>query len=205
VEAKKIILDNEVIAYSYEFIPKYSKEDIINSISDLTSTMPHIKTDGYIFNQLKEEFKDVYGFCSDVCVKLSRENLIHYDNFKLHKWISILRSNPVQPMELDVENKEPTYHNHKEIAERSGNTPPTYSFVYYVQMPDNLSGIDGNILFKNKHNSVLKYLPKQNEVLVFKSSLPHAPIHAKDSTKNRIVLAGDFIIERGNKSNKTLI
>jgi hypothetical protein len=167
--------------------------------------MPHIKSDGYVFNHLKEEFKDVYEFCSDVCVKLSQDDSIRYDNFRIHKWISVLRSKPVQPMELDVENKEPTYHNHKEIAERSGNTPPTYSFVFYLQMPNNLSGIDGNILFKNKQNDVLKYLPKENEVLVFKSNLPHAPIHAKDSIKNRIVLAGDFIIENGVKNNKTLI
>ena len=71
-------------------------------------------------------------------------------------------------------------------------------------MPDNLSGIDGHILFKNKGGMVLKYLPEENEVLIFRSDLSHAPIHAKNSTKNRIVLAGDFIISNNTK-NKTLI
>ena len=52
---------------------------------------------------------------------------------------------------------------------------------------------------------MLKYLPKENEVLVIKSDLSHAPIHAKNSTKNRIVLAGDFIIHDKKNKNKTLI
>ena len=205
MEKKEIILDNEIIAHSYEFIPKYSKEEIVNSINEVISKMPQVKTDGYIFNQVREPFKDIYDFCADRCVEFCNDELITFDTFRLHKWISILRSNPVQPMELDVENKEPTYHNHKEIAKRSGNTTPLYSFVYYVQIPNNLSGIDGHILFKNKNGNVLKYLPKESEILIFKSDLPHAPIHAKNSDLNRMVLAGDFIIDFNNKKTKTLI
>jgi hypothetical protein len=52
---------------------------------------------------------------------------------------------------------------------------------------------------------VLKYLPKENEVLVIKSDLSHAPIYAKNSTKNRIVLAGDFMIYNKNDNTKTMI
>ena len=205
MEEKKIILDDEIIAHSYEFIPRYSKDEIIDSVNNVISKMPQIKSDGYVFNHLIDSFADIYDFSADRCKNFCLNNSITYDTFRLHKWISVLRSNPVQPMELDIENKEPTYHNHKEIALRSGSTIPLFSFVYYLQMPNNLSGIDGHILFKNKNNNVLKYLPKENEILIFNSDMAHAPIHAKNSTKNRIVLAGDFIIEMNHKQNKTLI
>ena len=206
METKEIKLDGDVMAFSFEYVPTFSKEIILASVSKLISEMPHIKSDGYIFRNIKEEFKDIYSFCSERCKDLAIKNSITYKTFNLHKWVSVLRSEPVQPMELDVENKEPTYHNHKEIAERSGNTIPLYSFVYYLQMPDNISGIDGHILFKSKEGNVLKYLPKENEVLIFSSDLPHAPIHAKNSTKNRIVLAGDFVVDNKTvKNNKTLI
>lgn len=205
MEKKEIKLDDEVIVYSFEYKPMYTKEKIIDSVSKLISEMPHIKSDGYIFNKPIDEFNDIYHFCSERCKELANKNSITFDNFILHKWVSVLRSKPVQPMELDVENKEPTYHNHKVMAEKSGKMLPLYSFVYYLQMPDNLSGIDGHILFKNKNGNVLKYLPKENEVLLINSDLSHAPIHAKNSIKNRIVLAGDFIVHNINNKIKTLI
>ena len=71
-------------------------------------------------------------------------------------------------------------------------------------MPDNLNGIYGNILFKDMDGNVLNYLPKENEVLVFNSNLSHAPIHSPDSTKNRIVIAGDFIISNDKKIKNNL-
>ncbi len=206
MEEKEIRLDGEVIAFSFEYTPKFSKENILDSVSKLIDEMPHIKSDGYVFKKSIEEFDDIYNFCSERCVEISNKNLLKFNEFNLHKWVSVLRSQPRQPMELDVENKEPTYHNHKKIAEMSGKTIPQYSFVYYLQMPDNLSGIDGHILFKNENGGVLKYLPKENEVLIFKSDLSHAPIHAKNSTKNRVVLAGDFITHTVTyKKNKTII
>jgi hypothetical protein len=197
---KEIYLNNNIIAYSYEYIPKSSKEDILDRVELMIKNQHWVKSDAYMFLKCPKEFEDIYDFCSKKCNEISNND----KEFLLHKWVSILRSNPVQPMELDVENKEPTYHNHLLMAQLAGKKIPSYSFVYYFQMPNNLSGIDGNILFKDDDGNVLKYLPKENEVLVFTSNISHAPIHAKNSTKNRIVLAGDFIISNNTK-NKTLI
>lgn len=204
MEKKEIKLNGKTIAHSLEYKPIFSKYEILESVSNMISKMTHVKSDSYLFKTLEKEFEDIYKFCSNVCKLICDENSIEVKRFTLHKWISVLRSKPVQPMELDPENNEPTYHNHKDIALRSGNTMPTYSFVFYLQMPNNLSGIDGHILFKDDQGDVLKYLPRENEVLVFKSDISHAPIHAKNSTLNRIVLAGDFRIDN-NKHVKTLI
>ncbi len=187
---KELLLNNKIIAYSYEYIPIYSNVEILNKIKSIIKEQHWVKSDAYVFSKTPIEFEDIYNFCSDKCNKLNQNN----KKFNLHKWISILRSNPVQPMELDIEYKEPTYHNHVDKAKMLNKMIPLYSFVYYFQMPNNLNGIDGNILFKDDDNNVLKYLPIENEVLIFKSDISHAPIHAKNSTKNRIVLAGDFII-----------
>lgn len=198
---KEIYLNNNIIAYSYEYIPKSSKEDIMYRVNSIIKTQYWVKSDAYVFWKLPKELEDIYTFCSEKCNEISKNN----EKFELHKWISILRSNPVQPMELDVENKEPTYHNHLEKSKTLSKKNPLYSFVYYFQMPNNLSGIDGNILFKDDNDNVLKYLPKENEILIFNSNLSHAPIYAKNSTKNRIVFAGDFIISNNAKISKTLI
>ncbi len=198
---KEIYLNNNLIAYSYEYIPKYSKEDILDRVNLMMKTQYWVKSDAYMFSKCPKELEDIYEFCSQKCNELINNK----NEFNLHKWISILRSNPVQPMELDIEHKEPTYHNHVDKAKMLNKMIPLYSFVYYFQMPDNLNGLYGNILFKDVDGNVLNYLPKETEVLVFNSNLSHAPIHAPNSTKNRIVFAGDFIISDNTKKTKTLI
>jgi len=197
---KEIYLNNKIIAYSYEYIPMYSKNDILDRVNLMIANQNWVTSDAYMFSKTPKEIEDIYSFCSEKCNEISKNK----NEFKLHKWISVLRSNPVQPMELNVENKQPTYHNHLSMAQLGNKKIPSYSFVYYFQMPDNLNGIYGNILFKDMDGNVLNYLPKENEVLVFNSNLSHAPIHSPDSTKNRIVIAGDFIISN-DKKIKTLI
>ncbi len=201
---KTLLLDDKIIAYSYEFEPKYSKEDILGAAENIISKKPYIKSDGYFFIETPKEFEDIYDFCKNICVGLCKSNGIFFDIANLHKWVTIMRNIPRQPIQFHLENNEPTYHNHYLMALNGGKQIPMYSFVYYLQMPDNLSDIDGHILFKNENNNVLKYLPKENEILIFESNVSHAPIPAKNSTKNRVVLAADFIISNQSKS-KTII
>ena len=62
----------------------YQYMDVVDkkSINDVISKMPQVKTDGYIFNQLKEPFKDIYDFCADRCVEFCDNELITFDTFQ---------------------------------------------------------------------------------------------------------------------------
>jgi hypothetical protein len=66
----------------------------------------------------------------------------------------------------------------------------TYSF--YVQMPNNLSGDEGKLSFKidNEEHSIL---PEEGDIIVFPATLLHKPELCPNSTQPRIVLVGSLM------------
>ena len=81
---------------------------------------------------------------------------------------------------------------------------PDYTFVFYFQMPDNLSEDDGKLFFKDYDGKEYSILPNVGECIILKGDVPHAPIDAPNSSKDRIVLAGNVTF-LNNKLKKTFI
>ena len=79
-----------------------------------------------------------------------------------------------------------------------------YTYVHYVQMPDNLEGKDGVLYIEGKYGIIYNILPKENDIIIMEGRIPHVPASAKKSTKDRIVIAGNVGFEMIKKTN-TLI
>ena len=82
-----------------------------------------------------------------------------------------------------------------------------WSFVYYVQMPDNLNEQEGKILFRTNEGVEVSYLPQVGDLILFPANLLHKPELNRSSDIERIVYAGAFTIldynkEYGSKKNK---
>jgi hypothetical protein len=85
----------------------------------------------------------------------------------------------------------------------------TWTFTYYLQMPDNLTGDEGYIFFKTKDGKITKIMPEVGDLFVFPADLEHRPDLNRNSTKDRIVYAGNFMDLNFNseytKKTKTLL
>ena len=77
-----------------------------------------------------------------------------------------------------------------------------YTWVFYIQIPENLIGDDGKILFQTEDNVEHKILPENGDLFFFPTDLPHRPEINKNSEKPRIVLAGNFALLDFNKKIK---
>ena len=82
-----------------------------------------------------------------------------------------------------------------------------WSFVYYVQMPDNLNEQEGKILFRTNEGIEVSYLPQVGDLILFPANLLHKPELNRNSDIERIVYAGglamlDYNIEYDSKKNK---
>ena len=82
-----------------------------------------------------------------------------------------------------------------------------WSFVYYVQMPDNLNEQEGKILFRTNEGVEVSYLPQVGDLILFPANLLHKPELNRNSDIERIVYAGglamlDYNIEYDSKKNK---
>jgi len=106
------------------------------------------------------------------------------------------------------ENKYEFYHKHL-THETTNLTNIEWTWTFYVQMPDNLEGDDGYLFFQTDDGIEYKLLPKEGDLLFFSASLGHKPKINKNSTKDRVVLAGVFkclnINDKIIKENKSLI
>jgi hypothetical protein len=103
------------------------------------------------------------------------------------------------------------YHDHENLALISDTHTPllfntTFTFTYYLQMPDNLNNDDGYLYFKTKDNVEYGFLPKEDEVWIFPPNLLHQAKNNPSSNKKRIVIASNihFFDYKSAKLDKTL-
>lgn len=89
------------------------------------------------------------------------------------------------------------------------NIPMQWTYTYYVQMPDNLNGDDGQLVFKLDDESTQSILPESGDLLIFPTTILHMPMTNTKSELERIVFAGiwSYIDTKIKirKHNKTLL
>jgi hypothetical protein len=158
-----------------------------------------LKYNGYIDIVIKNALDTIMYSGIKACIELHNKV---FNEIKMNCWVNIIHTkNPEQNIYDSNDNM--TFHNHVDLNAISKLPTPLYTFVCYIQVPDNLSGDDGVLFIKDVDDSIFSILPNEGEILIMKGDLPHVPNYASNSTKDRIVLAGsirmDFI-----KLNKTL-
>jgi hypothetical protein len=84
------------------------------------------------------------------------------------------------------------YHHHIE-SDRSVNVEMDWTFVYYVQMPNNLKNNEGKLFFKTENGFETSILPEVGDLILFSSKLLHKPEINPNSELDRIVYAGNFV------------
>jgi hypothetical protein len=190
-----------------------NKEKIISECENLIKSKPKVTNDGYsyyITNSLK------YNGTIDINMINELDKVLYsgiessiniygqpFNEIKMDSWVNIVRTkNPVQ------KNYKPNgalmFHNHVDLNILNKLPPPLYTFVCYIQMPNNLSNNDAVLFMEDVDKKVFSILPKEGDVLIMKGDLPHVPNYAPNSTIDRIVLAGSIRMD-SSKLNKSLI
>jgi hypothetical protein len=67
-----------------------------------------------------------------------------------------------------------------------------WTYTFYLQIPNNLEGDDGYLLFKTDDGSIHKILPEEGDIIIFPAYLLHTPTLAPNSTNERIVFGGVY-------------
>lgn len=113
------------------------------------------------------------------------DNIVYYTK----NWIYVNNS----------KTKEAFYHEHSQNKDVSI-LKNEWVYTFYVQMPNNLSGDEGYLLFKTNDGAINKILPKEGEVVIFPADLLHKPELSPNTTKERIVFSGVFSTVDMNRS-----
>lgn len=149
-------------------------------------------------NHLSELCHHAFSVCKGITKK-------EWESIESTFWINIVKSkNPVQRGKVDGRD-DLVWHNHTEINKKYGENPPDYTFVFYLQMPNNLKNDDGMIYLRGSKGEVVSLLPKVGDLLILDGNCWHSPQTALNSDMDRIVLAGNFYFKPNLKKMKTLL
>lgn len=148
---------------------------------------PGIQIESNIYTDLYtvDLFKDIYTKIVNLHKKKTEESLPTYH----HSWFFI---NP--PTET-----ESNFHDHSKFNSTFPHDIPSYTWTYYIQLPNNCRGTDGLLSFKQ--DSLIETIDiKLDTIYIFPSNLLHQPNISPLSTVNRITAAGNILIPGSENS-----
>jgi hypothetical protein len=191
---EKIILDDKNIIYKKVFEQSLIKEETLDIVLKIISNKKEEK-DAYPYDG--DELNYFFNLGVEMCIEVANIEDKKYTEFKKGFWINRVKTNNIKQLTHKGDILE--FHNHVEINERMGRFKPTYTFVYYLQMPNNLEGDDGCLFFKKNNGEVYKLLPQEGDLIVMPGDISHAPNKSPNSTKDRIVFAGNVGLQNIKK------
>lgn len=159
-----------------------------------------LELNGRFNRKIENELDNILNFSMNSVISLYNKP---YNILSTDVWINVVRAG--KPKQ-DIFNSlgQINFHRHTELNEIVGKPIPNYTFVSYIQIPNNLSGDDGVLFLKDEDNEIHKYLPKVGECLIMDADIPHVPNMAENSNIDRIVLAGNVRFEM-IKKQKTML
>jgi len=90
------------------------------------------------------------------------------------------------------------YHDHFLFSPKEKGILTHYTWIYYIQVPDNCTGKEGHIFFKEHHakdenndNGAFSFFPEERCFYMWDSGIPHRPELSPNSTIDRVVIAGN--------------
>jgi hypothetical protein len=181
-------------------------------ISDLNKLIDDIKLNLDVSIDSKKATPDYPGIQSSIVISTTsirelNEKIMDvlFENSKVDKNTPYITNQWVY-----ISDKKNTYygfHNHTKPINTI--TTPKWTYTYYVQMPNNLVGDDGKLVFKLDNDTTHSILPEVGDLLIFPTTLLHAPMTNTNSEIERIVFAGvwSYIDDtiKIRKKNKTLL
>lgn len=184
----EIKLDNNISIYKTNI--SYNKDELIKELYYNIDFNPQIMMDGAgreaTIVITTENIEYIKSVCVDYIRKLKSSNNIV--NYYQKNWVYTNNKNSTRS----------NYHSH-EIIYNLSNVKNEWTYVFYVQMPNNLSGNEGKLSFKIDENEY-DILPDEGDIIIFPATLLHKPEMSPNSTQDRIVIGGNFMEIDMNKS-----
>ena len=167
------------------------------SVLPLT-TLNNFKLNDVILPNPKNTIEFIINLSTQKCIELYKKP---FNNIKFDCWINVVK---VIPKQTSILENKIQMHIHSDIEKEMQRTIPNYTWVYYVQMPDNLINNDGVLFIEGENKKIYNFLPIEDDIIIMNANLPHVPNGAFNSTKDRIVIAGNVSLQY-IKNEKSII
>lgn len=212
---EKISFTNGVELYKTNIYSPELIDETFNDVKQFLTTAPYMPSDNYAYmgdwgsfdfeNEMKPRngIEKIIKFGITKCVELRKENNEPFNKVNANSWVNIVKAG--KPKQSNFKkNDEVILHNHIDLQKYVESFYPTYTFVFYLQMPDNLEGNEGTLIMAGPDSERCYFLPEPGDLVIMGGALPHSPNKAPNSTKDRIVIAANVGFENA-KTKVSLI
>lgn len=190
----KIEIDDNIFVYRVKKTLVHSKDEILSKIEQNGSyaNIKQLKRNGsynvgiqapFIMNC--DELNEVEYTANQIA-----KEIYGYDSFINNTWSLILNPDYKFPSNNQDENG---WHDHLSVyALNKEHYDSNITFVYYLQIPNNLKNDDGMLSFKTNGGNISRIMPEEGEYVFFSSDILHRAELSPDSTIPRVVIAGNM-------------
>jgi hypothetical protein len=198
---EKIVFDDDTFIWKTKLNLTSFKDEILGLCNEVVNSSDEFNFDAFPYSRIQDDVNflgniviktkldEIAQLSINYCKQIHDDKGIDINMVETDAWVNIVRAdNPVQPNFKEGHEK---YHIHTEINKANKAFVPSYTYVYYVQMPDNITGDDAVLYFKSKNGNEYSVLPNEDELIIMEADVPHAPNSSPNSTKDRIVFAGN--------------
>lgn len=181
----EFINDEKLLAEIYP-IKRYLFHDLEYNDEKLHLPGIQMTSDYMMSDELTSIKKKGYDLCKSI-YEIENPNRTIYGGLQT-SWIYL--STPSNPISH--------YHDHIIFSPKEIGIQTHYTWIYYIQVPDNCTGEEGHIFFKPPHlkynnndEGAFSFFPEQGCLYMWDAEIPHRPELSPNSTIDRVVIAAN--------------
>jgi len=178
-----IKLSEKFTIYVGRYNNEYSIEEFLKYV-DLNDRMAIHTNDNSVWIEIETEcFQSVNSYIKKQIESITNKKFINYAQ---HYWVYTQR----KAFNLEW------MHQHIQVHPPGrSNILSDYTFTFYLQTTDEITGDEGCIVFEDENKQRHKFLPEVGDIFIFPGDIRHTAIPTPNSEKKRIVYAGSFCID----------
>jgi hypothetical protein len=189
----EIKLNDELIIYKSEFDWKYPQDKIIEKVKQNLSYigLDDLTTSSFLLQS--NEINYVKEYCRNIAINILGKSSEDVSSWAEQSWIYFSdKRTHVNPGDSEM------FHRHTVTLTRHRKNLPhiktDISYCFYVNVPTDLIGDEGKIIFKDKNYKDYSLTPNTGDILFFNPNYLHKPNLIHNSTQERIVICTNLTI-----------
>lgn len=189
-------IDNSKLLEDVNIDRKYLVGDILFNPKEKQSPGIQFSTNVSNSEHIFEIKNKCYNIVKDLFTSTSNKKVISgYQN----SWIFISTS----------ANPDSAYHQHAKFSHEFPTLSSSFTYTYYIDVPDNCEGNEGKLIFlndteDNEQTDSCTIMPEAGYLYIFGGTLWHRPEVNPNSTNDRIVLAGNVVFNTESDSSNII-
>jgi len=181
---EKFKLSDKFTVYRTKYNGKYNKENFIERVNDNKSLVVKKTIGGIDEKRLViecDEFKSIDSFLINTLEEIKKEKIVKSAKFS---WIYTQKNSQTM---VDMHK-----HDFLQYYTEKTKLETEFTCVFYIQIPKNLKEDEGNIVFMTEDKKLHKFIPYENEILIFSGKLNHMITPIPNAEIERVVYASNF-------------